>query len=307
MTLPRVLAIVASEMSAPERVPTLPPTLGGQAVVEGVMIRGPRGAAVCVRKPDGEIACHTQRSEGVSFLRTVPLLRGIVALGETLTQGMRAMIWSAQIAAGQEPKEPGEGQVRATAAASLGFAAAVFLLAPALATRRLERAAGRSRRGALLEGLARVGTLVGYLRAVGRLPQAQRLFAYHAAEHRAIQAYEAGAPLEVDSLRRFPNAHVRCGTSFLLTTTLVSTALYAALGPQPVGGRLLSRVALMPLVAGLSYEAIRLAGASPQGARRWLFRPNLALQALTTRDPDEAQMEVALAAIRVALDLHQGG
>jgi uncharacterized protein YqhQ len=196
--------------------------------------------------------------------------------------------------------------LRATSATSLGLALAFFLLAPAIVTRRLERTLNHSRLAGALEGLVRVGMLVGYLQAVGRLPQAQRLFGYHSAEHRAIQAYEAGEPLEVASLRRFPNAHVRCGTSFLLTTTVLSSVAYAAIGPQPVGRRLLARLALMPLIAGLSYEAIRLGGASAEGRWRWLFRPNLALQALTTRDPDEPQMEVALAALRSALAIHKG-
>jgi uncharacterized protein YqhQ len=138
------------------------------------------------------------------------------------------------------------------------------------------------------------------------MPQAQRLFAYHGAEHRAIQAYEANEPLEVETLRRFPNAHMRCGTSFLLTTTLVSSLVYATLGPQPLGRRLLSRLLLTPLIAGLSYEAIRLGANAPGGFRRVLFRPNLALQALTTRDPDEPQMEVALAALRAALAVDLG-
>ncbi len=278
-------------------------------MVEGVMIRGPQGTAVCVRRPDGEVVCRTQRSDGAGRLRAVPVLRGVVTLGETISQGMRAMIWSAQVAAGQEPKEPSDLQLRATTGLSLGFAVVLLLLAPALATRRLERTVGHSRLAGAVEGLTRVGVLIGYLRAVGRLPQAQRLFAYHAAEHRAIQAYEAGEPLEVASLWRFPNAHVRCGTSFLLTTTLVSSLLYAAIGPSASGGvgrRLLSRLALTPIVAGLSYEVIRLAGPSPRGLWRWFFRPNLALQTLTTRDPDESQMEVALTAVRAALDLHQG-
>jgi uncharacterized protein YqhQ len=276
-------------------------------VIEGVMIRGPQGTAVCVRKPDGEIACRTERIGGASHLRGVPILRGLVALGETLSQGMRALVWSTQIAAGKEPEEPDERQVKTTTAMSLGFASAFFFLAPALAARRLERVVPRSRFSGVTEGLLRVGMLVGYLRTIGRLPEAQRLFAYHGAEHRAIQAHEAGEPLEVASLRHFPNAHVRCGTSFLLTTTLISSAIYAVLGPQPMGRRLLSRLALTPLIAGLSYEAIRQAGASPRGFWRALFRPNLALQALTTRDPDDAQMEVALAALHAAIALHEGG
>ena len=262
--------------------------------------------AVCVRKPDGDLAYRTERIEGDGRLRGVPVLRGVAALGETLSQGMRAMLWSAQIAAGQEPVEPTKSQVRMTTAVSLGFASAFFLLGPAVLTRRLERRVKRPRLAALVEGLVRVGTLVGYLRALGRMPQAKSLFAYHGAEHRAIQAYEADEPLEVETLHRFPNAHVRCGTSFLLTTSIVSSLVYAALGPQSLRGRLLSRLALTPLIAGLSYEAIRLASAAPQGPLRWLFRPNLALQALTTRDPDTAQMEVALAAVRAALAAHEG-
>ena len=292
-------------MSAP--LETRPRTLGGQAVIEGVMIRGPQAMAVCVRKPDGELACRTERNDAAGRLSGVPVVRGVAALGGQLAQGMRAMMWSAQVAAGQEPEEPPEGQVRGTMAVSLGFASALFLLAPALATRRLERTFEHSRLTTMVEGLFRIGLLVSYLRALGRVPQAQRLFGYHGAEHRAIQAYEADEPLEVASLRRFPNAHVRCGTSFLLTTMVISSVLYTALGPQPLGRRLLSRLVLTPVIAGLSYEAIRLAGSSPRGPWRWLFRPNLALQALTTRDPDEPQMEVALAALRAALAAHESG
>ena len=293
-------------MSAPSEAVALPPTLGGQAVIEGVMIRGPNGLAVCVRKPDGQLACRTQRSEGAGRLRSIPLLRGVAALGETMSQGMRAMIWSAQVAAGREPEEPTSSQVQATTAMSLGLVAAFFMLAPAIATRRLQRGVRSSRLAGAAEGLTRVGMLLGYLRTIGRLPQARRLFAYHGAEHRAIQAYEAGEPLSVTSLRRFPNAHVRCGTSFLLTTTLISSAVYAALGSQQTfGRRLLTRLALTPLIAGLSYEAIRLGSASRGGLWSWIFRPNLALQALTTSDPDEPQMEVALEAVRAAVALHQ--
>ncbi|MCI0850037.1 MAG: DUF1385 domain-containing protein [Chloroflexi bacterium] len=283
---------------------TLPTTLGGQAVIEGVMIRGPRGTAVCVRKPDGEIAVRTELNESGGRLSAVPVLRGIAALGETLTQGMRALVWSGQIAAGEEPEEPSRSQVLLTTAMSLGAMSALFILAPALAARRLERRPRFQRLSAAIEGGLRVGTLIGYLRTIGRLPQAKRLFGYHGAEHRAIQAYEAGEPLETASLHHFPNAHVRCGTSFLLTTTIMSSAVYAALGPQPLGRRILSRLILTPVIAGLSYEAIRLGAASSGRFWQLIFRPNLALQSLTTRDPDEGQMEVALAAVRAALDLH---
>jgi uncharacterized protein YqhQ len=285
---------------------SLPPTLGGQAVVEGVMIRGPQGLAVAVRRPDGEVAVRTERNQGAPAFRRVPVLRGVAALGETLSQGMRAFVWSAQIAAGREPVEPSASQVRLTSAMSLAFAGALFLLGPSLALRRVEPKGRLARFGLLSEGVVRIGTVVGYLRTVGRLPQAQRLFAYHGAEHRAIQAYEAGEPLEVESLHHFPNAHVRCGTSFLLTTSIISSLVYAAIGPQTATKRLLSRIVLMPVIAGVSYEAIRLASTSKNPVWGVIFRPNMALQNLTTRDPDEAQMEVALAAVKAALALHRG-
>jgi uncharacterized protein YqhQ len=292
-------------MSSNERAVSYPPSLGGQAVVEGVMIRGPRGAAVCVRKPNGEIVCRTDRSEGPQALRGIPIARGILALGDTMSQGMRAMLWSAQIAAGIDPQEPAERQVRAVTAASLGLVSALFMIGPAIVTRRMERKKRSSRFAPFLEGATRVTALVGYLRAMGRVPQAQRLFAYHAAEHRAIQAYEAGQPLEVETLHQYPNAHVRCGTSFLLTTTLISSFVYAAVGQRTGSGRILSRVLLMPVIAGLSYEAIRFGSQHADSPLALLFRPNLMLQSLTTRDPDEGQMEVALAAVRAALSLHQ--
>jgi len=290
--------------------PTPPATLGGQAVVEGVMIRGPKGYAVCVRRPDGEIVCHSERTDGTPRARTMPVVRGVFALGDTLTQGMRALMWSAQVASGREPEEPSESQVRMSAAMSLGALATFFLLAPAATGRRAEGLAKRlhlpSRLAGVTEGFARVGMLVGYLRTIGRLPQAQRLFGYHGAEHRAIQAYEARLPLDTETLRRFPNAHVRCGTSFLLTTTVISSILYGLLGPMSGGRRMLTRVALMPVIVGLSYETIRLASASPNPLFKMLLRPNLQLQALTTRDPDEEQMAVAIAAVREAVALHQG-
>jgi uncharacterized protein YqhQ len=284
--------------------PVLPATLGGQAVVEGVMIRGPRGAAICVRKPDGGLAFRTERNEGAGRLRGVPVLRGIAALGETVTQGMRALVWSTQVATGSDPEEPSNAQIRLTSAMSMAAMMAVFLLGPAVASRRLEHMSNKSRFATAAEGLVRIGTLIGYLRVIGRVPQAQRLFAYHGAEHRAIQAYEAGDALETTSLERYPNAHVRCGTSFLLTTAVLSSVVYAILGPMPLRQRLLSRIALTPIIAGLSYEAIRLAGASSSPAWQLLFQPNLRLQALTTRDPDEDQMEVAIEAVRAAVALH---
>jgi len=277
-------------------------------VIEGVMIRGPKGAAVCVRNPEGEIVCRTERAGDGASVRGMPILRGITALADTMTQGMRGLIWSAQVAAGREPEEPSEGQVRMSTMTSLAAMSMFFVLAPAVdrrSTSMAKRLHIPKRLNGAFEGFARVGMLVGYLRAIGRMPQAQRLFAYHGAEHRAIQAYEAGEPLEVQSLEHFPNAHVRCGTSFLLTSTVLSSLVFGALGPQTFRARLFTRLALMPVIAGVSYEAIRLASQYDNTISRLIFRPNMQLQALTTRDPDHEQMEVALAAVRAALALHQ--
>lgn len=272
------------------------------------MIRGPKGAAVCVRNPDGEIVCRTDRAGDGNPLRGLPVLRGVTALADTMTQGMRGLIWSAQIAAGREPEEPTESQVRMSTLTSLGAMSLFFVLAPAV-DRRSHKLADRiglpKQLYGLFEGFARVGMLVGYLRMIGRLPQAQRLFGYHGAEHRAIQAYEAQEPLEVETLEHFPNAHVRCGTSFLLTSTVLSSLVFGALGDQSFRARLLTRIALMPVIAGLSYEAIRLASVNDNALSKLVFRPNMQLQALTTRDPDHEQMEVALAAVKAALALHQ--
>ena len=295
-------------MTTESEVRSGPPSLGGQAVIEGVMIRGPKGAAVCVRNPEGEIVCRTERAGDGASVRGMPILRGITALADTMTQGMRGLIWSAQVAAGREPEEPSEGQVRMSTMTSLAAMSMFFVLAPAVdrrSTSMAKRLHIPKRLNGAFEGFARVGMLVGYLRAIGRMPQAQRLFAYHGAEHRAIQAYEAGEPLEVQSLEHFPNAHVRCGTSFLLTSTVLSSLVFGALGPQTFRARLFTRLALMPVIAGVSYEAIRLASQYDNTISRLIFRPNMQLQALTTRDPDHEQMEVALAAVRAALALHQ--
>ena len=168
-----------------------------------------------------------------------------------------------------------------------------------------ESAAGGNWMLNLVDGLLKFLIFIVYLLAITMMKDVHRLFQYHGAEHRAIQAYEAGDPLEVEELHKYPNAHVRCGTSFLLTTTVISSIIYAAIGAQSLAGRIISRIVLMPVIAGLSYEAIRLGSTVSGGPLSWIFRPNMALQSLTTADPDEEQMEVALAAVNAALALHQ--
>ena len=278
---------------------------GGQAVIEGVMVRGPRTMAVAVRRPDGTVALKSEALSGLypGFLRKTPLVRGVVVLWETLALGMRALGYSAQVAAGEDE---GEGEISAvyvwpTMAVTFILVAAVFFVGPVLLTGWLEGRLGGT--GAVVvEGVLRLALFLVYVWAIGLLPDIRRVFAYHGAEHRAIHAYEAGRPLEVDAVRPFPNAHPRCGTGFLLTVMVVALVVFTLLGSPPLWWRLLSRVVLLPVIASFSYEAIRL-GMLIEGVPvlNWLLKPNLLLQSMTTRDPDDDQIEVALAALQGVL------
>jgi uncharacterized protein YqhQ len=281
------------------------PYYGGQAVIEGVMVRGPRTMAVAVRRPDGTVALKSEALSGLytGFLRKTPLIRGVVVLWETLALGMRALGYSAQVAAGEDE---GEGETSSvyvwpTMAVTFILVAAVFFVGPVLLTGWLEGRLGGT--GAVVaEGVLRLALFLVYVWAIGLLPDIRRVFAYHGAEHRAIHAYEAGRPLEVDAVRPFPNAHPRCGTGFLLTVMVVALVVFTLLGSPPLWWRLLSRVVLLPVIASLSYEAIRLGMLIERvPVLNWLLKPNLLLQSMTTRDPDDDQIEVALAALQGVL------
>jgi uncharacterized protein YqhQ len=279
------------------------PYYGGQAVIEGVMVRGPHTMAVAVRRPDGTVAVKSQALGGLytGLLRRTPLIRGVVILWETLALGIRALGYSARVAAGEDESEVSGAYVWTTITITFVLVAAVFFAGPVLLTRWLQGAIGGT--GALvLEGVLRLGLFLAYVWAIGLLPDIRRVFAYHAAEHRAIHAYEAGRPLEVEAVRPFPNAHPRCGTGFLLVVMVVALVVFTLMGTPPLWWRILSRVVLLPAIASVSYEAIRL-GMLIEGipVLNWLLKPNLLLQSLTTRDPDDDQIEVALAALQGVL------
>jgi len=285
------------------------PYYGGQAVIEGVMVRGPHTMAVAVRRPDGTVALKSEALSGLytGFLRKTPLVRGVVVLWETLALGMRALAYSAQVAAGEDE---GEGETSSvyvwpTMAVTFILVAAVFFVGPVLLTGWLEGRLGGT--GAVVaEGVLRLALFLVYVWGIGLLPDIRRVFAYHGAEHRAIHAYEAGRPLEVDAVRPFPNAHPRCGTGFLLTVMVVALVVFTLLGSPPLWWRLLSRVVLLPVIASLSYEAIRLGMLIERvPILNWLLKPNLLLQSMTTRDPEDDQIEVALAALQGVLAAEQ--
>jgi uncharacterized protein YqhQ len=277
---------------------------GGQAVIEGVMIRGPSSMAIACRKPDGEILVRDQQLGAVYTgpLRRLPLVRGIIVMWETLALGIRALIFSSNVAMGQEDNEINSRALWVTAFASLALIAVIFFAGPLLLADWLESVVHSHLLVVLIEGAIRLGVVVGYMAAIGLLPDVRRIYAYHGAEHKSIHALENGDPLEPPAVQRYPTAHVRCGTSFLLTVVVVSVLVFAGVGDQDLWLRVLSRIVLIPLIAAMAYELIRFGGAFESNpVTRIIMWPNLALQALTTRQPDDAQVEVALAALKEVL------
>jgi uncharacterized protein YqhQ len=267
------------------------------------MIRGARAMSIAVRAPDGGIQCRSERLGGIytSPLRRVPLLRGILVLIETTVLGAKALTWSSAIAAGEVGEDgqpaPLTWAERAFLALTMAFAITLFFAGPVLATAWLD---GRMPTWGVLaiEGGIRLGLLLGYIWAIGRSDDVRRVFQYHGAEHMTIAAYEDDRDLTVPAIRRYPKEHPRCGTSFLLTVAVVSIVVFAFAGTDPLWWRVGSRLVLVPLVAAVSYEAIRFAGFH----QRWpfvrlLFAGNIALQRLTTRPPDDEHIQVAIRAL----------
>ena len=285
--------------------------IGGQAVLEGVMMRGPSAWSVAVRKPDGAIA-EVNRPIASVLLRhrwlRIPVVRGVVALGESLSIGFRALAISANYAA-QEEGEDGEvqteltrGQLLFAFGIAIGFALLLFKVSPALITNWLPiESTGWF---VIVECVIRVTIFVAYLLLISLLPDLKRVFQYHAAEHKAINAYEAGAELEPERVAKYSLLHVRCGTAFLLYVMVVAIFVFAFFG-RPVWYWLIaSRILLLPVIAGIAYEIIRFAGQRPNNrALRTLLAPGLWLQRLTTREPTLDQIEVSIRALREVLRL----
>lgn len=288
---------------------TPPRYVGGQAVMEGVMMRGARTWAVAVRLPDGEVEVKVEDAPTwAERYAHVPFVRGITTLGESLSLGFRALTWSATRQAPEDEEPLPGGAVKATMAAALVVFAAVFMVLPALAARGLEGLLGFTD-GFWLhlgEGLLRLALFLGYVVAIGRLADVRRVFEYHGAEHKAIAAFENGAELTPDSADRFTTEHVRCGTNFLLTVMIVTMVVYSFFGRPGIPLLIASRVVAIPLVAAVSYEVIRFAAGHMRWRPvRWLMLPGLALQRLTTRPPSPDQLEVAIASLRAVLTAEQ--
>jgi uncharacterized protein YqhQ len=287
--------------------------IGGQAVLEGVMMRGPTAWSVAVRTADGEIA-EVNRPISSPLARhrwlRLPIVRGVVALGESLGIGFRALAISANYAAqeegagedGKPVQEITRTQLIFAFAIAIGFAVMLFKVSPALITNWLP-IEGTSW-FVIVEGLIRVTIFVAYLSLISLWPDLRRVFEYHAAEHKAINAYEAGDPLEPEVVQRHSLLHVRCGTAFLLYVMVVAIFVFALFGRPDWYWLILTRIAALPLIAGIAYEIIRFAGNHKENAAlRALLAPGLWLQRLTTRQPTLDQIEVSIRALREVLRL----
>jgi len=272
-------------------------TYGGQAVIEGVLMRGQKAYAIAMRDPDGKIVLHEEKLANVyrSRITKIPFLRGSILLWDALGLGMRALTISANTQTGEDEKLEG-WPLYLTIGVSLTLGIGLFFLLPAGVGSLAEHLLGWNVWwNNLLEGVVRLLLLVGYIWAIGFMPDIKRLFGYHGAEHKTINAYEAGAELTPESVAKFPLEHARCGTAFMLTLVLLSILAFTALGPLPVFWRLASRVLLIPVLAGIAVEYIRwTANHLDSKIVQWMIKPNLALQSLTTREPDHAMLEVAI-------------
>jgi uncharacterized protein YqhQ len=284
--------------------------IGGQAVLEGVMMRGPRNWAVAVRKPDGEIA-HVWRPIDPLMARhwalRLPVVRGVIALGESLAIGFRALSVSANYAAQEEaegdaePAEIGRWAMFFSFAIAIGFALMLFKVSPALLTDLLPISSGGW--FVIVEGVIRMSIFIAYLSLLSLLPQLRRVFQYHAAEHKAINAFEAGEELEPEVVQRHSLIHPRCGTAFLLWVMVIGIFVFAVFGRLPWYWLIVSRIALLPLIAGIAYELIRFAGKHAENRLLMtLLAPGLWLQRLTTREPSLDQLEVSIRALREVLE-----
>jgi uncharacterized protein YqhQ len=275
------------------------------------MMRGPRHWAVAVRKPDGEIA-HVARSidplQARHWTLRLPIVRGVVALGESLAIGFRALSVSANYAAVEEaegdtePAEIGRWALAFAFLVAIGFALAIFKVGPALLTDLLPISNGNW--FVLVEGIVRVTVFVLYLTVLSFIPSLRRVFQYHAAEHKAINAFEAGDELTPENAQRHTLIHPRCGTAFLLWVMVVGVFVYALLGRPVWYWLIISRIVLLPVIAGVAYELIRFAGKHSENRfLMTLLAPGLWLQRLTTREPTLDQLEVSIKALREVLDL----
>lgn len=271
------------------------------------MMRGQSTLVTAVRHPQGGIVTDIQKLAPVfsGRLRRAPFVRGVFILIESLVLGIKSLMYSANIALEEEDEKVSGGLIWLMLIVAIAIAITLFFIVPLLLTRLLHIQS--SLLFNLVDGVIRVIIFIGYIRAVGLMKDMRRVFAYHGAEHKTVNAYESGAPLDVEHVRHYSTAHVRCGTSFLFAVILISVLVFALVGLRATWVMALSRILLVPVIAGLSYEFIYFAGRHLENpVARVLSKPGLWLQSLTTRQPDDSQIEVAIAALTKVIENEEG-
>lgn len=279
---------------------------GGQAVVEGVMMRGRKTMVTAVRRPDGSLAVDAQPLPSFysGWPRQAPLIRGFIVLIEAMALGIKALLYSANVSLEEEGEKVSGGWAWVMVVLSLALGVGLFFIAPLFLTKLFNFQSPLVFN--LVDGVIRVAFFIAYLKVMSLLPDIQRVFAYHGAEHKTVNAYEAGDPLEVEAARKYSTAHTRCGTSFLFIVLLVSVIVFSLIGLRVLWLMVLSRIVLIPVIAALSYEFVYFgARHSHNSLMRIVLIPGLWLQSLTTREPDESQLEVALTALRKVVEAEQ--
>jgi uncharacterized protein YqhQ len=277
---------------------------GGQAVIEGVMIRGEKNMVTAIRKPDGEVVVHKEPlpKAYTGKLRSTPLIRGIIVLIESLVFGVQTLTFSANVAIGEEDSKQISGWIWVALAFSMVFGVGLFFLGPLFLT-KLMGVQTSSGFFSLVEGLVRLAMFLIYLWLVSLMPDIKRVFAYHGAEHKAVNGYEAGAPLEPESIKKYSKAHVRCGGSFLFVVLIIAIIVFSLVGKHALWIMILSRILLVPVIAALGYEFIYFgANHVDNPVIKILLTPGLWLQSLTTREPDDEQLKVGIAAMKAAIE-----
>jgi hypothetical protein len=282
---------------------------GGQAVIEGVMIRGRKSVVTAVRRPGGGLAIDEKPLSPVytGRVRRTPFLRGIIVIIEAMVLGIKSLLYSANVSLEEEEEELSGKSVWLMVTFAVVLGVALFLIIPLFLTRLINPYITSSLVFHLIEGVIRLLIFIAYLKVIGLMPDIRQVFTYHGAEHKAVNAYEAGVPMEVEAVKAYDKEHVRCGTSFLFVVLIIAILVFALVGRPSPWLMVLSRILLIPVIAALGYEVI-LFGANH--ARNPLVRavlaPGLWLQGMTTREPDDSKIEVALAALRRAVEIDQG-
>jgi uncharacterized protein YqhQ len=279
---------------------------GGQAVIEGVMIRGRNAVVTATRRPGGDIAVRAIPAPSIekSRVRRIPFIRGVVVLIEAMVLGINSLMYSANIAMEEEQEEIPDKAIWGMMAIGAVLVVAIFFIAPLFLTKLVNSLLPNSLAFMVVEGVIRLAIFIGYLKIIGMMPDIKRVFTYHGAEHKTVNAYEAGVPMEVDSIKVYSRAHVRCGTSFLFLVLVVAIVVFSFVGRHALWQMILYRIILIPVIMGIGYEVIYF-GARHTGNRlmKIILAPGLWLQSLTTGEPDDRQMEVAIAAMNKAVEI----